>query len=544
MLTDAVLTGRQAADLTKVRLTLPELLAGLVRQDIADYPRLRPHQRHVWHALLVQLAGLALAKAGDTALPDDAARWRIVLRDLTPDHADDAPWRLVTPPEQSAFLQAPVPGGDLSAFRPVETPGGLDMLIMSKNHDLKASAMPADDPELWLYALVSLQTQEGFLGAGNFGISRMNGGFASRPALSVGPGDSVSARFRRDLRLALDLHDRWSEEYGYRSQGGLGLVWLEPWDGMRSLDIARLDLFYIEICRRIRLVRTDTGLRALAAGSKVPRIESKALNGVTGDLWTSVVDEKGKRKAFTLDARGWSYQQMVRLLFPAVRRASEEITPAPMQSEAPFDETTGLSVLARAVVRGQGKTEGYHERRIPVSRTLRLGFGKTAASEPAAQAAHERVRDAGTFQSKVVFPAVLAVFTAAPRTGAGERARDDDTAKSRAGAVAARLDALIDPLFFEDLETELAVLGDRPAMERARLRWLRDRLLPFARTVLDEAFAAAPDAAARHWRVRVRARDLLAMCFRKQFGARFEAAGMPLTAPETDQDGEHPGRTV
>jgi len=43
-----------------------------------------------------------------------------------------------------------------------------------------------------------------------------------------------------------------TDAYGFDPQG-LMLVWLEMWDGRTSLPLSRLDPFYIEICRRIRL---------------------------------------------------------------------------------------------------------------------------------------------------------------------------------------------------------------------------------------------------------------------------------------------------
>lgn len=46
------------------RVSLPELFVALGRDAVRDYPALRPHQRHPWHALLVQLAALALHAAG------------------------------------------------------------------------------------------------------------------------------------------------------------------------------------------------------------------------------------------------------------------------------------------------------------------------------------------------------------------------------------------------------------------------------------------------------------------------------------------------
>ena len=54
-----------------LRRTLPGVLAGLVRDEISDFPKLRPHQRHVWHAFLVQIA--ALATLGGEPPPEDEA---------------------------------------------------------------------------------------------------------------------------------------------------------------------------------------------------------------------------------------------------------------------------------------------------------------------------------------------------------------------------------------------------------------------------------------------------------------------------------------
>jgi len=173
------------------------------------------------------------------------------------------------------------------------------------------------EPEHWIYALVSLQTQEGFLGAGNYGVSRMNGGFASRPGLGIDPGRGPGARFVRDVRRLVAARDDIVRHYGYRSRGGLALLWLEPWDGTSSLPSARLDPFYVEICRRVRLVAGGDGrLAALAAGSKAARVEAKLLKGDTGDPWTPCVPDKEGYKALTLYAGGFSYRRLVPLLFP------------------------------------------------------------------------------------------------------------------------------------------------------------------------------------------------------------------------------------
>ena len=203
--------------------TLPGILALMMRDEIAAFTALRPHQRHAWHAFLAQLATLALLRAGLDVAPEDEAAWCILLRGLTPDHADDAPWCLVAPPDRPALLQPAVPGGDLSTLRnTVRTPDSLDMLITSKTHDLKAGVMAQAAPDDWLFALVTLQTMEGFLGAGNYGISRMNGGFANRPALGVAPPGGPGAHLRRDIRRLLTMKGRPPLSHGYAEQDGTG----------------------------------------------------------------------------------------------------------------------------------------------------------------------------------------------------------------------------------------------------------------------------------------------------------------------------------
>lgn len=529
LLTTPVLTTADPAG-HKSRRTLPGTLAALVRGAVSDFPRVRPHQRHPVHALLVQLAALALLSAGRDTPPEEEADWRDLLKGLTPDEPDEAAWCLVSPPERPAFLQPPVPGGDLAKFKTIDTPDDLDVLISAKYHDVKSRVLPAGDAELWLYALVSLQTQEGFLGAGNYGISRMNGGFASRPALGLSEDGGASAAFGRDLDRALLLHDALAKAHDLRSRGGLALIWLVPWDGVTSLSLDTLDVYYIEVCRRVRLVEVRGGLVARATVSKGPRIAAKEKKGDTGDLWAPLVIEKDGRKSFTADARGWSYQQLVRLLFPVASRKGETIERAPLQAIADTDSPDNLTMLARVLVRGQGKTEGFYERRIPVSRFIK-GWqlvGSGMATDPLAAMAHARVQDAGTFARQVLFPAMMQVFSGAPRTAAGERARDDDTTKSRAGAATNRFDTRLDAVFFDDLAEEAAVLDDAVAAAKVRARWIRERLLPIGQAVLSEAIAGAPDAAARHWRVRVQARELFNACFHRQFGDRLKAADEPL----------------
>src|SRR5690606_28027650 len=125
--------------------------------------------------------------------------------------------------------------------------------ITAKNHDVKIDRIDRPTVEHWIFALITLQTMQGFLGAGNYGIARMNGGFSSRPCVTYASGLSEAERFRRDVRILLEQRDALIEDYGFAQRGELGLIWCKPWDGTTSLAFDELDPFFIEICRRIRL---------------------------------------------------------------------------------------------------------------------------------------------------------------------------------------------------------------------------------------------------------------------------------------------------
>jgi CRISPR system Cascade subunit CasA len=69
------------------------------------------------------------------------------------------------------------------------------MLVTAKNHDVKAARLTEAGIDDWLFALVTLQTMEGIGGRNNYGVSRMNGGFANRPGFSIAPPHHGQAVF-------------------------------------------------------------------------------------------------------------------------------------------------------------------------------------------------------------------------------------------------------------------------------------------------------------------------------------------------------------
>ena len=92
----------------------------------------------------------------------------------------------------------------------------------------------------------------------------------------------------------------------------------------------------------------------------------------TGDPWTPV--EKASGKPLTLDRSGFHYRRVVDLLDP------EKFSRAPLQLLFDSDDQGGAQIVFAAVVRGQGETQGFHERRIQVPERLKPVFMRKSAS--------------------------------------------------------------------------------------------------------------------------------------------------------------------
>ena len=146
-------------------LTLPGLMASLIRNDIISMDFVRAHQRHPVHAFLVQLGAIAMYKADLSEPPDDAETWDLMLKALTPEYPDGEPWHLVVRDiTKPAFLQPPsnVPGQLRRYRRRSHTPDNLDVLVSSTNHDMKQNIARRAQPDDWIAALITLQTSGGF----------------------------------------------------------------------------------------------------------------------------------------------------------------------------------------------------------------------------------------------------------------------------------------------------------------------------------------------------------------------------------------------
>lgn len=496
LLTDPVLRV-DAPHLPQATVSLPELYAALASDAVTGFPALRPHQRHAWHAFLVQLGAIAMHRSAVSDPPAEASSWADLLRALTREYPDDEPWELaVADITRPAFLQPPAGAREREDdyVHAIGTPDELDMLVTSKNHDLKASVARSAAPDDWVFAIVTLQTMEGFGGAGNYGISRMNGGMGNRPAFSLAPAGGPGAHVMRDIASLRQHRQDISDRYPM-SDCGAALLWTVPWDGSRDemLILSDLDPFYLDVCRRVRLLAGRDGrLRGVRAVSKAARIDGSGLNGRTADPWTPVNRKLGK--SLTLAAGGFTYKRVAEYL-----TSPDWETPVLLRPTAEEQRTAvEMRLVARAMVRGQGKTEGYHERIVPLRSRAVRAIGTDVLASDVGAIAEERIGQVATVQR--ILSHAIQVFVAG-----GDAGGTSPEGRARARPWLNRLDTFVDARFFEDLQTELeSAPDDRPAVRRS---WLR-RIVDGARDALVDATNSLPCPVIHRYRARANAESL------------------------------------
>lgn len=505
-------------------VTLPELLALLVRDEVESYPALRPHQAPAWHMFLVQLAALALHRAGVSDLPDTEAVWTQALRGLTPEFPDDEPWCLVVEDKSKpAFMQPPIPDSVI-LDKVTSTPDALDLLITSRNHDLKQAVAREAEAQDWVLALVSLQTSEGFGGAKNYGIVRMNGGSSSRSMLSLAPlandraksnEPSSGAWFRRDVSVLLATRAEElikHEQIGYPPHGGLGLVWTALWPEGEQLPLQALDLWFIEICRRVRLSMQHGSITGVRGTSTTPRVEAKSMNGAIGDPWAPV--HKTANKSFTLSSSDFDYSKLVELVFSGDWNLP--LLARPASFEAGSDT---MALIAQALSRGNSKTEGFKSRILPIAGRVSRALG------PRRQELHELAKKQMEEISKFDKALSLALTLVAAGGDAGKRRKEHYALTDGARKT---LDHAADAIFFEHLWARFeAQEAGRKALQAEEFRFASE-LHKKAKEIFEAALPSMPCARLFRPRAEARARRVFRSSIQRAFPELF-------CAPESEE---------
>lgn len=478
---------------TGAKLSLPGLLSAMARDEVRQFAALRPHQRPAWHMFLVQLASLAVWHSKRAAVPRTTSDWMELLRTLTLEIPDDAAWRLVVENRAiPAFLQPPDPG-DLK-WNVVPTPDDLDILITSRNHDVKQSIARRSNAEDWLFALVSLQTTAGYDGRGNYGIARMNGGSSSRPMLGLAPASGRDQRVNpsrwwlRDVERLL----AWRRQYGVKNalgrEDGPALLWCLDWSETVQLDVGTLDPWFIEVARRVRLSETNQGLVAMRANSKGPRVRSKAYKGNVGDPWAPVHRTEGK--SLTLGSGDFNYRRLSNLMFSGDWKVPE------LARLGKSEKADDRLLVAEALSRGNSKTEGFKSRTVPVPNNVVRVFRSTTVADLSQQLMAE-IRE---------FDEALRNGIATLAAG-GERDRMEKKHYGLSHQARNRFDAIADTLFFPHLWKRLSAenSGSTQVVDLVRQEFLQE-LFDAARNELEAAMPGIPCAAISRPRAEARCR--------------------------------------
>ena len=508
---------RVRGDETVDRLSLPEVLAALQTDGVASFDGLQAHQEQAWYAFLVQLAAMIRARTGRTG-DLDVSDWRKGCLDLA--DGNENAWHLVVADmAKPAFMQSPVPEGSLGEAKyksDIPSPSLLDVLVTSKNHDVKQTPIRHPRIEHWIYALVMLQTMEGFLGRGNYGIARMNGGFGNRPLVGLAPGLSFGQRFQRDVRVLVDAHE---DTILWDPEGRHTLLWTEPWDGAKdsAIPLEDCDPYVIEVCRRIRFTKKEGTLVCWRTNTKSQRLSvSSSLNGRLEDPWTPV--DKGEDKALTLSGGGFTYRKLTDILGGDYE--------SPVTLERQDRDAGAMYVTARSLVRGQGKTEGLHQRDVLVPEDVAAFFQQGSdLRQKLGDISKQRVEMVEQVESRVLRPSVAALLTG------GRRDEQPDWEVVQPWIDA--FDARVNEVFFEKL-WEAEGLTKR----EAQVAW--EQFLSTAATAqFESAVENVPMPDLRKWRALSAARSIFESRIRDTLEMAYEtneADSSTDTAASTDND--------
>lgn len=492
-----------------VKVSLPGLFSSLAGGRVSGFQYLRPHQRPAWHMFLVQLGASALRAAGCNELPAHSDFWAEALRQLTEGFGNDEPWKLVVDDaSKPAFLQPPAPPG--LNWQNVGTPDALDMLITARNHDLKQAVAQHAAAEDWVYALVSLQTCEGYGGKGNHGVARMNGGSSSRPLLGLAPAGAgvtsvnPSEWWIRDVRRLISTRQEEQAEPGDR----LVLLWCTDWPEGVQLDFHSLDPWCIEVCRRVRLTAENGVIRAERATSGAARVDAKALKGNTGDPWAPV--HLSDHRSLTLASRDFDYRLLCDLLFSG----GWEV---PLLARSDKRNDQEMLLVAEAFSRGQSKTEGFKSRVVPVPGKVKSSL---VPGSPAAELASAQMEEIKSFDGALKY--ALALVAAG---GDRDRLKKDKRFYSCSVPAGRRFDRAANQLFFPSLWRRVDVRcgGDDAAFE-AKHDFLSD-LMEAAKAELESELPVISCPAVLRPRATVRARSAFFGSIWKRYPGLFEKEG-------------------
>ena len=230
---------------------------------------------------------------------------------------------------------------------------------------------------------------------------------------------------------------------------------------------------------RLRSTPNDS-LHAVRATSKAARIQGKELKGRTEDPWTPF-NRNRDGLPLTISSGGFTYKRITEYLTDWTNPHLMKATESERRSR------NEMKLVARAAVRGQGKTEGYYEREIPFRRASYGVFGRSRVTE-LGDIAKKRIEQVAIVQR---------ILSHAIQTFAARGEADNASPEHRqlARTWLNRLDEIVDSTFFEKLQDEFEAKSRRTGSRHA-IEWLmndsNDGVVDHARRMLQEATNSLP----------------------------------------------------
>jgi len=499
-------------------LSFPALLSALGADEVESLPGLQRHQEDAFHIFLCQLAASVLVREKKTDPIKDEAFWRDGIRRLT-GRDDDCAWTLVVEDVGNpAFMQPPT---DQIPSMEKLTPDSLDTLQLAKNHDVKNARSTSPNNDEWIFSLINLQTNAGYSKGGKDGFYfqtiKANGAYGSRCCVELQiQALSIPTRFKRNVtRLLLLRNELLRRPWPYKENGDI-LLWILPWDGSNSLALGRLDPFYIEAGRIVRMTFDHERITAFTRPTKVARIAAKEQKGVLGDPWIPINTGGKELTALTVSANGFTPDLLHRIIF------EEDTKPAFMQRPAPDEVGQPMTFYASVLVRGKRGTEGFHSARIPIPTQAGFAlFGGRDEKQRLQETSKRWLADARTMHNKVLKFALFTLLEAGP-----EKVNFD---KPEVSAWVDRIARDFAQAWSHDYFDWLWRSLDHESEDAAHLPWL-ESLEKKARRVLDDAMERLPARHGRRLRARVEAKGRYYGALNKHFPELKEARDGRRTA--------------
>ena len=177
--------------------------------------------------------------------------------------------------------------------------------------------------------------------------------------------------------------------------------------------------------------------------------------------------------------------------------------------------TRMLRLVARATVRGQGKTEGHHERSVVIGHGLKTVLHQPGMADELGEIARSRIEQVG--QVHRILGHAIEVLAAR-----GDEERISPENRHLARPWLKRLDELVDTRFFECLQDEFE--AGESQRQSFRKRWLMndsDGVIDHARALLQGAADTLPTPVMLRYRARVSAEALFERRLRGTNGLLF-----------------------